>query len=597
MTNARNPYFREEFNGRFSPEERPRRTPRQAPPRLAAILGILRGNQDLLRNAGSLAATTGLTSAFGFGYWIYAARVFPQQAVGYGSAAISTLNLLGTIGMFGLGTMLIGELPRRESRGGLIMAGLVASFIGSLILGLGFALVSLAFGDHFAEISGTLGRMAIFALGVAITGGTFVFDEATIGLMRGGLQLTRNVAVSIAKMAALPACALILHDMFGVGIILSWVLGMIVSALPVIVMIKRSGSSIFHRPDWKSFWQLRKVSLAHNWLNLAIVTPTKLIPVLVVVVVSPSSNAAYYVASMLASFLFMVPMHLSTVLFAIASAEPEKISEKLRFVLRMSLTIGIPGGLILGLSSHFVLSIFGSSYASLATVPLWLLIVSYIPGIPNTVYIAVCRATGRVNQAAIFLSVAAVIQMAAIVVGGKLGGLYGLSYGMLAVAILEALVTTPPVLRAAFGRASIRSATVQSAGGQPQPRIQALDDVMRARQEAGLAALIALATTVTPDRHRLRTVEAADVVPEAAIRRRRATQQQVSTGQANGRDRSSAVRPTAANPALGDTSWWPDANEATFHTRQEAGMAALIAIATHAAKFLSRPGRTNSTFS
>jgi O-antigen/teichoic acid export membrane protein len=555
----------------------------------------LRGNQDLLRNAGSLAATTGLTSAFGFGYWIYAARVFPQQAVGYGSAAISTLNLLGTIGMFGLGTMLIGELPRRGSRGGLIMAGLVASFIGSLILGLGFALVALAFGDHFAEISGTLGRMAIFALGVAITGGTFVFDEATIGLMRGGLQLTRNVAVSIAKMAALPACALILHDMFGVGIILSWVLGMIVSVLPVIVMIKRSGSSILHRPDWKSFWQLRKVSLAHNWLNLAIVTPTKLIPVLVVVVVSPSSNAAYYVASMLASFLFMVPMHLSTVLFAIASAEPEKISEKLRFVLRMSLTIGIPGGLILGLSSHLVLSIFGSSYASLATVPLWLLIVSYIPGIPNTVYIAVCRATGRVNQAAIFLSVAAAIQMAAIVVGGKLGGLYGLSYGMLAVAILEALVTTPPVLRAAFGRASIRSATAPAVAGQPQPSIQALDDVMRARQEAGLAALIALATTVTPDRHRLRTVEAADVASAAAIRRRRAAQQQVSTGQANGRDRSSAVRPTAANPALRDTSWWPDANEATFHTRQEAGMAALIAIATHAAKFLSRPGRTNST--
>ena len=557
---------------------------RQPSPRLAAIHHILRRNQDLLRNAGSLVATTGVTSAFGFGYWIYAARVFPQAAVGYGSAAISTMMLLGTIGMFGIGTMLIGELPRRKSPGGLIMAGIIASFVGSLIIGAGFSLVARAFGNHFVEITGTFGRMAIFSFGVAITSATLVFDEATIGLMRGGLQLNRNVAVSIAKVVALPACALILHDVFGVGIIVSWVLGVLVSLLPVTVMIKRSGGSILHRPDWKTFWQLGKVTLSHNWLNLAVTAPVKLIPVLVVIVVSPSSNAAFYIASMLASFLFMVPIHLSTVLFAIASAAPEQIAEKLRFVLRMSLVIGVPGGLILGLSSHFVLSVFGSSYASLATGPLWLLIASYIPLLPNTVYIAVCRATGRVNQAAVFLLVAAAVQMAAIVVGGKLDGLYGVSYGILAVTTLQALVTTPSVLRAAFGSVPVRSAADPAAQDQQQRYAPALDDLMRARQEAGLAALFALATTVAPDRHRLRPDGTADVAVAAAVRERRTTPQ-ISIGQGRGRHRSSAVRATSANPVLTETPWWPDASEATFHARQEAGLAALIAIATHGARF------------
>src|SRR5581483_9993124 len=208
MANEQYDYFPSESGKRAA------RVPRQPSPRLAAVHGILRRNKDLLRNAGSLAATTGITSAFGFGYWIYAARVFPQDAVGYGSAAISAMTLLGTIGMFGIGTMLIGELPRRESRGGLMMAGILASFIGSLVLGAGFALVSLAFGTHFVEIAGTFGRMAIFSVGGAVTVATLVFDDATIGLMRGGLQLNRNVAVSIAKMVALPATALILHDTF-----------------------------------------------------------------------------------------------------------------------------------------------------------------------------------------------------------------------------------------------------------------------------------------------------------------------------------------------------------------------------------------------
>ena len=76
-----------------------------------ALLGVLQRNRDLLRNAGSLAGTTGLTSVFGVVFWIIAAREFSQQAVGYGSTAISAMTLLGTVGMFGLGTMLIGELP------------------------------------------------------------------------------------------------------------------------------------------------------------------------------------------------------------------------------------------------------------------------------------------------------------------------------------------------------------------------------------------------------------------------------------------------------------------------------------------------------
>jgi O-antigen/teichoic acid export membrane protein len=605
MTNAQRNYVSREFG------RRPPLISQKPPSRLAAIRNMLQGNRDLLRNAGSLAATTGVTSALGFGYWIYAARVFPQQAVGYGSAAISAMTLFGTIGMFGLGTMLIGELPRRESRGPLMMAAFIAAFIGSFILGAGFALISVGFGSHFVEISGTLGRMAIFSFGVAITGVTLVFDDATIGLMRGGLQLTRNVAVSIAKMAALPACALILHDMFGVGIMLAWVLGTVISIIPVIVIVKRRGGRILHRPDWKSFRRLGKVTLAHNWLNLAIATPVKLIPLLVVIVVSPSDNAAYYIASMLASFLFMVPMHLSTVLFAIASAAPEMIAEKLRFVLRMSVVIGVPGGLILGLIAHTVLSVFGSSYATLATGPLWIMVISYIPGLPNTVYIAVCRATGRVNQAAIFLTAAAVVQMAAIVVGGKIDGLYGLSYGMLGVGILEALVTTPPVLRAAYGSAPVRSATARATGshvrvtgahsrvtgaydwmaGGPRlaPRQRPLrtpaeTQALRLRQEAGLAALFAVATSVAPEPNRPKP----NLAPTTAERLNVEATRPTSTSQVHGRHRRSGAVPvaaTTAHPALGDTSWWPDVDEPTFHARQDAGMAALIAVATHAARF------------
>ena len=90
--------------------------------------------------------------------------------------------------------------------------------------------------------------------------------------------------------------------------------------------------------------------------------------------------------------------------------------------------IGLPAMAVLALGAHFALGIFGPSYAHSATVPLWLLILAYIPGLPKAQYIAVCRATGRVNQAAVLLTVAAGCELAAVVIGGKLGGLNGLSF-------------------------------------------------------------------------------------------------------------------------------------------------------------------------
>lgn len=530
---------------------------------MAALLDIWERNQDLLRNAGSLAGTTGLTSVFGFFYWIIAAREFSQQAVGYGSAAVSAMGLLGTIGMFGLGTMLIGELPQRTERGGLVAAALITCGLGSFALGLGFPLVGAVFGGHFPEISGTPFRLALFAVGVGFTGLTLVLDESTIGLLRGGVQLSRNLATSAIKLAALPIAAVLLHDAFGMGLLVSWVLGTVLSLVPAAVMLRRDGSRIFHRPDWGLMRRLAKVALAHNWLNLAIATPPKLIPFLVTIVVSPKANAAFYVAWMLVNFLFMVPLSLSTVLFAIASAAPEIIAEKLRFVLRLSVLIGVPAMAVLAISAHFALNIYGPGYAQLATFPLWMLILTYIPGLPTTQYIAVCRATGRVGQAAILLTVVAVCQLGAVVIGGKLGGLDGLSIAYLAVTVAAGIATAPTVFRAAYARSRQRRAAtgamptlltgpLQVAPGYPD------------RQQKGLATLLTVASIAVAEGH---TLDA------AAELWRTGSFPVVSTN-------DTRRRPHATAATQADLYGSEKTRHAAHRHRQQAGLDALMALAT-----------------
>lgn len=488
-----------------------RQVTRQGPrsPRLS-VTAAWRRHRDLLDNVSTLVATTGVTAVLGFAYWAVAARLFNQRAVGYGSAAVSAMTLIGTIGMLGMGTVLIGELPRRRQRAGLVSAALITSGLGSLVLGLTFAVVAPHLGGRFGYVSGTLGQGALFVAGVALTGVSLVFDQATIGLLRGGLQLSRNAVFAAVKLLALPAAAIILHDQFGTGILLAWVVGTAVSLVPVAIRLRFTGAAILPRPDWAVLRGLGSNALAHNWLNLSITVPLTLIPVLVTVVVSPTAGAAFYAAWTLSGFLKIVPTHLSTVLFALAAADPKVIARKLRFTLRLSLLIGLPGMVILGLGAHLALSMFGPSYARAATVPLELLVISYIPGIPKFHYIAVCRATGHIPRAAAILTAAAAMEVTAVVVGGATDGLKGLSLALLAVYIIEGLVTAPPVLRAALGHGrhrhadsrtaathAMHEARISPAGYRPSTETMTSPKLTygseRDRQEAGIANLISIA--------------------------------------------------------------------------------------------------------
>ncbi len=574
----------------------------------AKVRAVWAQNKDLLRNAGSLAATTGLTSLFGFVFWIVADHEFSKPEAGYAIAATNAMQLFGTIGMFGLGTMMIGELPKRlRDRGGLFAASMAASAVGSAILGVIFAVVvGLYFSDarHLPGIGGTPGQLLIFVAGVTLTGATMVFDEGTIGLLRGGVQLWRNMAMSAIKLAVLPVLALFLHGAYGVGISLSFVIATAGSVIPAAVMLMRSGSPIYHRPDWQSLRRLLPVAVNHNWLNLAIATPSRIIPIVVALAVGAAQNSVFFDAWMIASLLFMVPVHLGTVLFALASASPEVIAEKLRFVLRISLLIGLPVMAVLAVAAHFALNFFGPGYAELGTVPLWLLIIGYIPQMPRAQFIAVSRATNRVGQAAGLICFFALCEVAAVYVGGRLGnryiggqlgGLYGLSFGYLGVLIVEGLITAPTVLRAAYAHTAAAtgsfpavSAAAEATGAMagvsgPLRRITgelakltgALPRLPGApgRQESGLAALFAITSAAVASNGNTLNVATQiwrtggfPQLPSEAAGPRKAvpatsTSHDMHAGQA---------APTGQTPV----------QQVTYQRRQQAGIDALLSIAT-----------------
>ena len=253
--------------------------------------------------------------------------------------------------------------------------------------------------------------------------------------------------------------------------------------------------------------------------------------------------------------------------------------------------IGLPIMVVLAIGAQFMLAIYKPVYAELRPVPLWLLIIGYIPQMPRAQFIAVSRATNKVGQAAGLLCFFAACEVVSIIIGGKFGGLTGLSFAYLGVLVMEGLITAPTVLRAAYARTAAAtgafpavSATARATGALPMatgPLARVTGELIKLttgalptlpgapdRQENGLAALFAIASAaVASEGHTL------DVATEVW----RTGSFPAIPADATGPRKVQAA--TSLDMFGGQTVELPQ-QQLSYRRRQQAGIDALLAIAT-----------------
>ena len=417
---------------------------------MKTLLLFAKANFIILVNAGSLIGTTVVTSVFGFAYWWLAARLFPPSAVGFASAAISAMMLLGTICMLGLGTLLTGELPRQAAQAGalisaaLITVGAVGGCIGILL-----AMVAPLVSVDFQPLRASSLDIMIFASGVSLTTVTLVLDQALIGLLRGELQFWRNTLFAVVKLAALFMGSFWLLHKAGMAIYATWLIGNAVSLLVLLIFaVKERGTRGMHLPQWQLLRRLGVAAVQHHILNLVLLAPPLILPILVTIQLSSTENAWFYVSFMLANFIFGVPYALSTVLYAVSSAQPAVLAYKARLTLSISFIISVVAGGVLFFGSELILGLFGHIYAEQADWCLRILSFGVFPLIIVSHYIAICRARNQIVQAMLPITVATLLEVAAAAAGAYLGGLSGLSLGWIIAVCCKAIYMFPTVYKA-----------------------------------------------------------------------------------------------------------------------------------------------------
>ena len=400
-----------------------------------------------------MVGTTILTSILGFAYWWVAARQFSPETVGFASAAISAMLLLGNICILGLGTLLIGELPRHRGKEASLIIGALL-IVGGLGGGVGvlFAFVAPAISPAFQILRANLGDIALFAIGVALTAITLVLDQALIGLLRGDWQFWRNTLFAATKLVALFAVGVFLSHITGLTIYATWTAGNALSlaVFAGFVVLKGGWSVSSYLPEWVLLRRLRSAALQHHILNLMLQIPPFALPVLTTIILSARVNAWFSVSYMIAAFVSFLPGALATVLYAISSAQPTLLPHKARLTLGLSLVACLLANVVFLLGARQILDLFGHAYAEQASWSLRILGLVAFPVIIKNHYIAVHRVQGQLTQAMLPIAAGTFLEVGVSVLGAYLGGLIGLSLGLMISVCIEAVYMSPTVYKAVW---------------------------------------------------------------------------------------------------------------------------------------------------
>ncbi len=407
---------------------------------------IARGGVLLLLN-------TAATGMLGLLYWLIAARLFPQAAVGRAAALVSASILLAGVGQLNLSGMLMRFLPQAGARSRqLVLVTYAIACAASLLLAIlaGVGVAFLTGPNSPLRVSALDG--AIFAASVAATVVFTLQDSVLIAVRRTGWIPIENAGFGIVKLVMLVALA----GFSGWGAIFaSWMLPL-VATLPLITWLlfgwllpRRTHEQPLGPIRSGTKRQIRSFVLGDASAGIFTQTWTYMLPVIVTGALGASQNAIFYAAFLFSSTLDQIAINYSSPLVVEGARDESALPALVKAATRRIYIVLVPPVLLFTFAGGLVMRTYGPAYAAGATA-LCLLSLSCLPKALLFVYYGVCRVQRKTHRSAAMQGASC----AAILAGALLlshHGLAAICAIVLLVQVIGALVAAPRLAHCARG--------------------------------------------------------------------------------------------------------------------------------------------------
>jgi len=408
----------------------------------------------LYRNSLFLMANFMVTFGLAAVFWLVVARFYTEADVGLSAAIISAISLVALISRLGFDSALIRFLPKAEKPVDMINSCFTFSGITALIL-TGIFIVGL---DLWSPALSFIRESALFSLAFAFFALCWtlsrLIDFTFIARRRAEFALTKNMVFSLLRIL-LPIVLVLFFHAF--GIVASWGIAIGVAiAISLFFFMPRVQNPYKPAPKInlgtiKYIW---RYSAGNYFANLLEAAPTLVLPVMILNLLGAEQNAYFYIAWMIALFLFSIPMAVSQSLFVEGSHFEDELGVNVRKSIRFIFLILIPAIILLFLLGKWLLLLFGEGYSMNALTLLWILGISGIPVGVNSVYMSILRVTGRIRELVIISGFITITVLLASYLIAPTTGIVGIGYIWIAA---QGIVTLYVLLaiRSYFGKMQV----------------------------------------------------------------------------------------------------------------------------------------------
>lgn len=355
-----------------------------------------RDRDFFVRGANALMLSTVLSSAFGFAFWVVAARVYSPHELGQDSAAISALLMLSNFAQlnlfFGLTRFvpIAGRFARR-----LVVAAYAACSVASVLLAAGFLLIAPHFSDLEMLARGP-GAKAIF-IGAVVLWGLFALQDAVLaGSRKADWIPVENALFGLVKLGSL----LLVAGHIRAGVFTSWNVAVLLAVVPVNYLLFRRVLPRAAATAEGHTLHLTRVArfVAVDYVGtLFLQLYTTALPLLVVALLGAEANGRYYVAYVIVSALDLLSVNLATSLLVEGARDEGQLGVLSRRTVRRVVAIVVPAVAFMVLSASYLLAVFGAQYAEGSSTTLRLLALGSLPRAVGIVYMSTLRVRRRVS--------------------------------------------------------------------------------------------------------------------------------------------------------------------------------------------------------
>ena len=348
-----------------------------------------------------LILNSGLQAGAGLVFWIISTHVFSVSDVGLATSLVSAALVIGFVAILGLNSTMVRYLPgarnrsERNERSVLITSSLL--IVGALagVIAAGYVFLIPVISPKLDFVTHNTLRTVAFIVLASAGALNLLTDAIFIGLRKARYNtLIDGGFGGVTKLVS----AVVVAGSGAFGLFFASSIGYTVAALCSLVFLAldphfrpvvRGTGNVLKR--------LVRFSGANYIGNLLALLPAWVVPLIVLDRIGVHSTAYYYIAYQIVALLYAAVFAVEQSFLAEGSHDDANLRRTMRRSWRLLALLCVPATLVLTVSAHWLLLVFGGSYSARGT---WILIILTLATLPLAVFdwlLTVLRLTGQLS--------------------------------------------------------------------------------------------------------------------------------------------------------------------------------------------------------